>query len=395
MAMDTTAAVLPVHFIPGDSEVDNPRDGTGLCLSGGGFRAMLFHAGALWRLNEAGLLPTLTRVSSVSGGSITNAVLGLAWRRLAFGADGISPVLEREVIAPIRDFAERTFDWRAIVGGLLLPGGAGDRMVGFYREHLFGEQTLQDLPDDAAGEGPRFIFNATNLQSGVLWRFSRPYMADYRVGRRPNPRVEIAVAVAASAGFPPLLSPITLELAEGELELDEGNDLHEPPYTTRIDLADGGIYDNLGLETVLKRYRTVLVSDGGGHLGPVADPPDDWIRQSQRVIGVVDSQVRSLRKRLLIEAYKREAGTPGAREGAYWGIWTDIADYGLANSLPCDLAQTTLLAQTSTRLAKLDDLHQERLINWGYAVCDAALRSFVNRLLPAPADFPYPRAGIG
>jgi NTE family protein len=37
---------------------------------------------------------------------------------------------------------------------------------------------------------------------------------------------------------------------------------------------------------------------------------------------------------------------------------------------------------------------QERLINWGYAVCDAALRAHVNAQFPKPADFPYPKAGV-
>lgn len=41
-----------------------------LALSGGGYRAMLFHVGALWRLNELGELGRLTHISSVSGGSI-------------------------------------------------------------------------------------------------------------------------------------------------------------------------------------------------------------------------------------------------------------------------------------------------------------------------------------
>jgi len=50
-----------------------PQDGIVLCLSGGGYRAMLFHPGALWRLNEAGCLPKLARVSNVSGGSIVAA----------------------------------------------------------------------------------------------------------------------------------------------------------------------------------------------------------------------------------------------------------------------------------------------------------------------------------
>jgi len=53
--------------------------GIGLCLSGGGFRAMLFHLGAFVRMNEMGLLPRLARVSSVSGGSIAAGALAVAW----------------------------------------------------------------------------------------------------------------------------------------------------------------------------------------------------------------------------------------------------------------------------------------------------------------------------
>lgn len=57
--------------------------GVGLALSGGGFRATLFHCGALWRLNELGYLPKLSRISSVSGGSITSGLLAMKWRGFA------------------------------------------------------------------------------------------------------------------------------------------------------------------------------------------------------------------------------------------------------------------------------------------------------------------------
>src|SRR5260370_36738192 len=73
----------PVRWIPPDDPPQPPAPGIALCLSGGGYRAMLFHLGALWRLNELGYLPKLERVSSVSGGSITAAVLGMNWTRLA------------------------------------------------------------------------------------------------------------------------------------------------------------------------------------------------------------------------------------------------------------------------------------------------------------------------
>src|SRR3954462_12437087 len=65
-----------------------PEAGMALCMSGGGYRAMLFHIGSLWRLNEVGWLPKLKRISSVSGGSITSAQLALAWPDLNFDPSG-------------------------------------------------------------------------------------------------------------------------------------------------------------------------------------------------------------------------------------------------------------------------------------------------------------------
>jgi NTE family protein len=154
-------------------------------------------------------------------------------------------------------------------------------------------------------------------------------------------------------------------------------------------LTDGGVYDNLGLETVWKNFDTVLVSDGGGKMGAEEEPKSDWGRHAYRVLGIIDNQVRSLRVRDLIESYQA-----GARKGAYWGIRTDIGAYRLADSLPCPFDRTTELAQTPTRLKRMDDTLQERIINWGYAVCDAALRKHVDPSLAAPKGFPYAGSGV-
>src|SRR6267143_2042881 len=75
---------IPVGDVADPRESRAPEPGIALCLSGGGYRAMIFHAGALLRLNECGYLPKLARVSSVSGGSIAAGVLGLAWSKLRF-----------------------------------------------------------------------------------------------------------------------------------------------------------------------------------------------------------------------------------------------------------------------------------------------------------------------
>jgi NTE family protein len=53
------------------------------------------------------------------------------------------------------------------------------------------------------------------------------------------------------------------------------------------------------------------------------------------------------------------------------------------------------LAAVATRLDALPAVTQERLINWGYAVCDAAMRSHVEKGWARPAGFPYPAAGVG
>jgi NTE family protein len=275
--------------------------------------------------------------------------------------------------------AGHTVDWKAVVAAAVTPGGAGNRIASAYKRRLFGDRTLQDLPD-----APRFVFNATNLQSGVLWRFEKPYMADYRVGVVPQPEVPLATAVAASSAFPPFLSPLRLSLDPDAFEPGSGEDMQVSPYTRRAVLTDGGVYDNLGLEAAFKRYSTVLISDGGGQIKPSKRVRSFWPAQLLRVTSVIDNQVRSLRKREAIEDFE------GDWDGAYWGIRTQIADYGLRDSLPCDSQRTQALAETPTRLAAMRDELQERLINWGYAVCDAALRRHVNRGIAPPGAFPYP-----
>ena len=153
---------------------------------------MLFHVGALWRLNQWGYLPKLARISSVSGGSITAGVLGFKWAKLAFDANGIGQAFDAEIVQPIRGLASKTIDEGSILGGVFLPGSISDKIVDAYRKHLFGNATLQAFPNDP----PRFVINATNVQSGALWRFSKPFMADYRVGLVKSPKIELAIAVA-------------------------------------------------------------------------------------------------------------------------------------------------------------------------------------------------------
>lgn len=347
---------------------------------------MLFHLGALRRLNDLGLLPELKRVSSVSGGSIAAGVLASRWRRLQFSS-GVAPNFGQEIEAPIRRLASVTIDVGAVLTGALLPGArVSERVEAAYAKHLFGALTLQDLPAD--GEGPRFVFNATSLQTGALFRFSRPFMADYLVGRFLDPQVKLAKVVAASSAFPPFLSPVVLSLDDAHYEPGSGDPAYAG-YRRKAVLTDGGVYDNMGLETAWKRYRTAIVSDGGGLMTRTVDPPADWVLGVVRVLNVIDNQVRSLRRRITIDAFKEQV-----RSGTYFGIGTDIASFQLSDAFPVPHARSLELARVPTRLARVPAALQERLVNWGFAVCDAAVRAFVRRGAPRPPGLPYPSTPI-
>lgn len=365
-----------------DRERPAPVDGIGLALSGGGYRAMLFHVGTLWRLLDSGKLGTVTRVSSVSGGSITAGVLALAWE--AIEAGGL-PAFRDRVVDPLRALARVSIDERAILGGIVLPGSIAHHVARAYDRHLFDGATLQALPDT-----PRFVINATNLETGALFRFSKRYMRDYRIGQVTNPTLPLSHAVAASSAFPPVLSPFVLDVAPDDFAPIAPDELADDAFRNEISLADGGVYDNLGLQQVWPQCKTVLASDAGARLGFDPAPPGDWARQALRVLEVIDHQVRNLRTSQMVGSIASKE-----RSGAYWSIRSDIAIFPAPGALPCPPAQTTRLAATPTRLRRLDERHQERLINWGYAVTDAALRHWWDATIPPPQGFPYPNSGVG
>lgn len=346
------------------------RDGVGLCLSGGGYRATLFHTGVLWRLNELGMLPRLRLISSVSAGAITSGALAIAWDSLRF-TDGVADDFQAQVVHPLRELAGTTIDIGAILRGILKPWNTiSDELAGAFRRELFGDYTLPQLPHQ-----PVFDFNATNLRNGARWLFSREWMGDDLSGWVADPRAQLAVAVAASAAFPPFLSPAVLRL---------------PGHTERTVLTDGGVYDNLSVEPVIDRCSTVLVSDGGSRLKHAHQISRAWLRQTIRVLEVADARVRQLRRRQLLESYQ-----DGDFAGAYWGTYSAITDYHVADTLPAPYRETLHLAYIPSRLEALPDTTQQRLINWGYAISDAAMRSWITPEAAPPTTFPYPDAGVG
>jgi len=207
---------------------------------------------------------------------------------------------------------------------------------------------------------------------------------------RARHSLSLALAVTASSAFPPFLSPVVRTLDPTlfiQWDTEKADLFDQIEYKQRLMLTDGGVYDNLGLETVEKRCKTLLVSDAGAPFRPDQDPSTHWIQQAMRAFNVATNQSRGLRKRDLIDAYKAKVHL-----GAYWGITTLIGDYQLADALNISLESTTYLASIRTRLNVFSDAEQSRLINGGYALCDAAMRKYALTERPpqkAP-QWPYP-----
>lgn len=375
------------------TEKDNLEPVLALCLSGGGYRAMVFHIGAILRLNEMGWLKQMEYISSVSGGSITAGVLAMNWSKLKW-----SNVLGKEVasnlneclVDPLRRMAKVTIDVGSIVWGSLNPfQSISDQIAAAYDEHLFSRLTLQSLPD-----APRFIINSTNVKTGALWRFTKSYMGDWRTGLIRNPEVPLARVVAASSAFPPFLSPAILSLDPRSFDQDIKAEFSTDDFRKEIVLTDGGVYDNLGLEPVLKRSKRILVSDGGRPMAPDPNPARDWAQHSRRLIDLLERQVTSLRRREIVQMFKDKV-----REGCYWGIRTDIKEYELADALPLLSSQGDIVpspppvSDYPTRLEAMTDEVQLKLINWGYTICDTAVRKYFDPEAIRPAQIPYPASG--
>jgi NTE family protein len=379
-----------------DPEKPAERYQLGLCLSGGGYRAMLFHAGSLARLNEAGLLAKLDMISSVSGGSIASGLLAYIWPRLNFEND-IAVNFRTEYLDRVLAFSQLFADGPSFLKGLFNPfSSAAAEAAKLYERHLFDGKSpsLRDLPSS-----PWFVFCASNLSTGSLFRMSNRYIADYRIGVSFHPALSLATAVAASAAFPPVLSPLRLDLAQFSWKREKlDNTVGEPVAPSRAILSDGGVYDNHGIEPALKRCDFLLVSDAGAPWRSSTRGYWNYLSQLKRVLDTTDNQVRSLRQRDLIGGFKAakqadrlslddlaKSALRARTHGVYWSI--DSKDAELKPYASYTLPPSSVVpAQVGTYLHFLGGEETEYLANWGHYVCDAML----NRFYPAP---PVPSSG--
>ena len=422
------AGQCPVAAAP--SALPAPAQPFNIALSGGGYRAMLFHVGTLWRLHELGLLAQASHISSVSAGSITAAVLALQWDRIqadrlqSAGADGPVPDMRcfRSLVAePLMHLADHTIDVPAVLAGSLWPSGAARNLESTYKRALFDDARLEQMP-----VVPGFIFNSTNLQSGAVWTFRRDLMGDTLLGYTPSGRVHIAEAVTASTAFPPFLSPLLFEprdthwqetrtgdasaSADGSLRRRKGSRLSQDEldlFREEIPLVDGGVADNLGIEAVWDSPGALLISDGGGNTLPIARPATNRIAQTIRVLELVSDEPSELRAYTFIELQRLRDRTANLadrsvaydRDGAYWDIGELPHTHKPYCPSPVDAKMIESLWNIETRLEALPVLEQKRLVNWGYHAADYAL-PYVRRLMTGErihqmsARLPFPEASI-
>jgi NTE family protein len=222
---------------------------------------------------------------------------------------------------------------------------------------------------------------------GANFIFERDRVGSYLAGYAPPEGFTLAQAVAASACFPPLFGPLRIDRAALRFKggrakgvsADERKQILED-----LRVTDGGVYDNMGLEPVWKSHRVVLVSDAGGLMDAEADKNFFW--RIQRYQSIQDTQARALRKRFLISGY-----TQGTINGAYFGVASSPTHYpasrdpGYSKAFAMDV-----IRNIRTDLDAFSEVEQAVLMNHGYALVDAAVRTHVPELMATDAAFAVP-----
>lgn len=371
-----------------------PRHGIALCLSGGGFRAALFHLGAARRLNELGVLGRIRTISSASGGAITANLLAdprLTWPTEHTSHGSEVGGFEEHVATPLRELCSHNLRTPALLKKLwpprwFMPDSGARALADEFADHV--PWWSRDLRDNAA-DGPAIFTGATEVAYGVDWVFAdpnavRPHgrVGDYRLGyAEPPPGLRMADCIAASCAYPPFFAPMVLD--GSAMGLTGGHRGHASPgeveqIRAHIELTDGGIYDNLALEPVWKDHHGVLVSDGGT-VFRARTTHTPW-GQMLRILGIATSGGRNTRLRWLHAGFARDV-----LEGATW----DLADV-VPDTYPPKV--TELINAIRTDLDAFSEAEQQILERHGYVVADAAVHAHVPDLIvrDAPLRPPHP-----
>lgn len=309
----------------------------GLALSGGGFRASLFHIGVLYRLAELDILRHVQVISSVSGGSIVAMHYYLKLKHLMEHNDNfrlgkeafieLVRELETEFIEGIQTnirmqaFVDNEGDLTETLGCLYekqlfaRTGDVPDSMNGLYiRPMMNGENKESFKPHfnnfELKNKVPVLIINATSLNNGHNWRFTAsgmgevPHMYDMTVDKNKIyeytryedfqtkfQKISIGKAVAASSAVPGLFDPISMGKPYGNGDT--------------IRLSDGGVYDNQGIAGLVSEECDIMItSDASKQLSEQDDPSDFRFDVVERIQDVLMNKTRDSEFKIAKELYR-------------------------------------------------------------------------------------------
>jgi predicted acylesterase/phospholipase RssA len=310
----------------------------GLALSGGGFRASLFHIGVLERLAELDILRHVSVISSVSGGSILAMHYYIKLKKLLDETPdskitrddyinivkklkeeftvGIKTNIRMRAIADIctpttqalgQQYQKNLFDRasaktpKKMRDLYISPHSWSIEKNGVFKPHFHNLELINKVPI--------LIINATVQNNGHNWRFTasgmgeNPHMYDSTTDKNrvyeyqryedfPPPYNEMSIgdAVAASSAVPGLFDPIKMEGI----------------YTdTTIALSDGGVYDNQGIASIIdEECNIVIVSDASKQLNEINVPPLFRFGMISRTNDVLMNKIRDTEFELAKEMHK-------------------------------------------------------------------------------------------
>ncbi|HEX2973394.1 MAG TPA: patatin-like phospholipase family protein [Tepidisphaeraceae bacterium] len=206
----------------------------GIAISGGGLRSANFAAACMFQLQRMGLLSKADYISGVSGGSIT-----AAYYCLSDPAQWNPGNVQKKLTHPFgTDIFVTAFQpWNALAL-MFTDWDSTDILASTLDQHLFSRKgrslTFADLREDR----PRLLINATDLQSAKRFTFCNEAFDDMNSDLSRYP---IAHAVAASGAFPVFMHAKTLRD-------------FSTVYKQYRHFIDGGIIDNLGVQSLLDVY---------------------------------------------------------------------------------------------------------------------------------------------
>jgi predicted acylesterase/phospholipase RssA len=206
----------------------------GIAISGGGSRSANFSAASLLQLERIGMLQKADYISSVSGGSLTAAYYCTSDDR-QWNPENVQRALSHSFAS---DLIHRFLMPWNMATTFFTDYDRSDLLAEVFQETLFSRDGRGLTFGDLRPDRPRLLMNATDLQSGRKFVFCDESFDDLNSDMAKFP---IAWGCAASAAVPVLLHQVTLR-----------------DYSTIFKqyrhFIDGGIADNLGIQTLVEVY---------------------------------------------------------------------------------------------------------------------------------------------